>query len=79
MDRARRIRSEKLRKHQYSEGYARSPEGKIVEWDLENNIKHMCEQVKWAMVESARELHRSVIVGGKYPKNIWWNDDKSCS
>ena len=29
---ARRIRSEKLRKHHYIEGYARSLEGKGVEW-----------------------------------------------
>ena len=30
---ARRIRSEKLREHKYREGYARSFEGKEVEWD----------------------------------------------
>ena len=33
--RARRIRSEKLREHQYREGHARSLEGKRVEWDGE--------------------------------------------
>ena len=35
---ARRIRSEKLREHLYKEGYARSLEGKRVEWDRENNV-----------------------------------------
>ena len=38
---ARRIRSEKLREHQYKEGYARSLEGKRVEWDGDNNVDHM--------------------------------------
>ena len=37
MDGARRIRSEKLREHKYKEEYARSR----VEWDGENNVKHM--------------------------------------
>ena len=41
MDIARRIISEKLREHRYREGYARSLEGKRVEWDGENNVKHM--------------------------------------
>ena len=48
---ARRIRSEKLRKHQCREGYARSLEGKGVEWDGDGNVEHMWEQVKQAMVE----------------------------
>ena len=65
---ARRIRSKKLRKHQYREGYTRSLEGKGVEWDGDNNIEHMWEQVKQAMVESAREVCGSVRVGGKNPK-----------
>ena len=56
LDGARRIRSEKLREHQYREGYARSFEGKRVDWDGENNVKHMLEQVKQAMVERAREV-----------------------
>ena len=43
MDGARRIRREKLREHQYKEGYARSLEGKRVEWDGENNVEHMWE------------------------------------
>ena len=50
VDGARRIRSEKLREQQYREGYTRSLEGKRVEWDRENNVEHMWEQVKWAMV-----------------------------
>ena len=53
---ARRIRSEKLREHQYRERYIRSLEGKGVEWDGDNNVEHMWEQVKRAMVESAREV-----------------------
>ena len=46
----RRIRSEKLRNIS-TEGYARSLEGKGVEWDGDDNVEHMWEQVKWAMVE----------------------------
>ena len=38
---ARRIRSEKMREHQCREGYARSPEGKGVEWDGDDNVKHI--------------------------------------
>ena len=60
MDGARRIRSEKLRKHKYSEEYARSLDGKRIEWDGENNVERMREQVKWAMIESARTLCGSV-------------------
>ena len=52
VDGARRIRSEKLREHQYREGYARSLEGK---------------RVKQAIVESAREVCDSVRVGGGNP------------
>ena len=37
----RRIRSKKLRKHQYREGYSRSLDGKGVEWDGDNNVEHM--------------------------------------
>ena len=73
-DGARRITSEKLREHQYREGYVRSIEGKGVEWEGANNVEHMWEQVKQAMVESARELFGSVRVGGGNPKSVWWND-----
>ena len=70
---ARRIISEKLREHQYN-GYERSLEGKELEWDGDNNVEYMWEQVKRSMVESSRELCGSVKVGGKNPKSVWWND-----
>ena len=66
MDGARRIRNEKLKEHQYREGYTRSIEGKTVEWNGEN-FEHMWEQVEWAMVESAREVCGSAK-GGKETK-----------
>ena len=65
---ARGIRSEKLREHQYGEGYARSLEGKRVKWDEDNNVEHMWEKVKRAMVDSAREVCGSVRIGGKNPE-----------
>ena len=52
VDGARRIRNDILRKHQYREGYVRSLERMKVKWD----VKHMLEQVKQAMAESAREI-----------------------
>ena len=64
---ARRIRSEKLREHQFREGYAWSLEEKRVEC-----VEHMWEQVKWAMVESARVEVGSVR---KNPKSVWWCDE----
>ena len=36
-----KIKSEKLREHQYREGYVRSLEGKGIEWDRDNNVEHM--------------------------------------
>ena len=48
-------------------GYARSLDGKGVEWNGDN-VDHMWEQVKRATVESAREVCGSVNVGGKNPK-----------
>ena len=63
---ARRIRSKKLREDQYREGYGSSLEGKRVEGGG-NNIQHMWQQVKQAMVESTREVYGSVRVGGKNP------------
>ena len=69
--RARKIRSEKLGEHQYREGSAKSLEWKGVEWDGDNNVKHMWEQVKRAMVGSAREVCGSVRAGGKNPKSVW--------
>ena len=38
---------------------------KRVEGDRDNNVEHMWEQVKRAIVESAREVCGSVRVGGK--------------
>ena len=75
--RARRIRSEKLREPQYREGYARSLEGKGVDWDGDNNVEHMWEQVK--RVESAREICGSVRVRGKPKEFVEERRDKSCS
>ena len=49
----RRIRSEKLRENQYREGYARALEGTRVEGDRDN-VEHMWEQVKRAMVERGK-------------------------
>ena len=44
--RTRRIRSERLREHQFKEGYAGSLEGEGVEWDGENNDEHIWKQMK---------------------------------
>ena len=30
--------------------------------------------MKWAIVESAREVCGSVKVGRKNPKSVWWKD-----
>ena len=76
---ARRIRSEKLREHQYKEEYFRSLEGKELECDGDNNVEHMREQVKRAMVESAREVRGLVRVGGKPKECVVERRDKSCS
>ena len=51
-----------------------SLEGKELKWDGDNNVKHMLEEVKWAMVENAREVCGSVRVAGKNPKSVRWND-----
>ena len=40
-----------------------------------NNVEHMWERVKRAMVESSREVCGSVRVRGKNPKSMWWNDE----
>ena len=68
---ARRIRSKKPKEHQYREEYDRSLWGKEVEWVGDNNVEHMWEQVKRAMVDSAREVCGSVRVEGKNPKSVW--------
>ena len=48
-----------------------SLEEKGVEWDEDDNVKHMWEQVKREMVGSAIEVCSSVRVGGKNPKSVW--------
>ena len=64
-----------MREYQYREGYARSFERKRVEWARDDNVEHMWEQVKRAMVEIAREVCVSVRVGEGSPKSMWWNDE----
>ena len=64
----RKLRSRKLGECYECEGYVRSLEEKGVEWVGDNKVEHMWEQVKWAMVESAREMCGSVRVGGKNPE-----------
>ena len=39
MDGAREVRSEKLREHQFIEGYAKSLESRKVEWDGKSNVE----------------------------------------
>ena len=56
---AKRIRSEKLREDWNREGYARSLKGKRV--GDRDNVDHMLEKVKLAMVESAREVCGGMI------------------
>ena len=44
---------------------------KGVEWDDDDDVEHMWEQVKQAMVESAREICGSLGVGGgEKPQNV---------
>ena len=43
---AREIRSEKLREHQYMEGYARCLERKRIDWEERGNVEQMWEQAK---------------------------------
>ena len=35
----------------------------------------MLEQVKCALVETAREVCGSMRIRGKNPKSVWWNDE----
>ena len=39
----------------------------------------MWEQIKRAMVKSAREVCGLVRVGGKNPKYVWWNGEKKAA
>ena len=70
VDGARRIINEKLREHHYTKRYTGSFGGKRVECDGEKNVEQMWEQMRRAMVESARELCGSVRVEGGNPKNV---------
>ena len=66
VNRARRVRREKLREHQYLEGYDRCMESKRVKWDEGGNVEQMWEQLKRSMDDSAREVSGSVRgAGGK--------------
>ena len=38
------------------------------------NAEYMWEQVKWAMIENAKEVCVLVRIGGKNPKSVGWND-----
>ena len=53
----------KMRRHQYKEEYARSYKSKNVEWDKIGDNEQIWEQVKWPMVDSAKEVCSSVRVG----------------
>ena len=70
MVRTKRIISEKLREYQYREVYPSSHEGKGAELDEDNNVEHIGEQVKWAMVESASEVCGLLRVRGKNTKSV---------
>ena len=54
-----------MREHQYRERYARSLEEMRIEGDEDDNINHMWEHVKRAIVESTRDVCGSVRVGTK--------------
>ena len=60
---ARKIRSEKLREHQYIKEYVRCFVSKRVEWHNGKNIEQMWKEVKQALVDSAREVCGSVRGG----------------
>ena len=65
MNVTRNIISEKLRENQYKEVHSRCLKNKIAEWNEESNFENLWEQVKWSIVESAREVYSS--------KGMWWN------
>ena len=65
MNGARWFRNEKLREHQYRELYSRCLKSNKLEWNEDSNVKEIGEQVKQAMVDSARETCGSVKVGKK--------------
>ena len=51
---SRKLRNEKLREQQYIEEYVRYFESKKLERDERRNVEHIWEQVKRAVVDSAR-------------------------
>ena len=63
-----------MREDRCRKGCSRSLEEKRVEGDRDD-VEYMWEQVKREMVESAREVRGSRIVGSKNPKNVLQNDD----
>ena len=63
---ARRISSEKLKEHQCIDVCAKCLENKRVEWYEHRNA----EEVKQAMVDSAKEVYGSVRVGEKNPECV---------
>ena len=70
MNGERRIRNEKLWKHQYMEEYARCLECKREDWDVGGNVKRIWEQVneQWLAVQVWQ--CGSVRVRGKNPKDL---------
>ena len=60
---ARRTSSEKLWERQYVEGDDRGQYSKRVGWDVSRNVELMWEQVKQAIVDSARGVCGSVKGG----------------
>ena len=44
-----------------------------------NNVEHMWEQMKQAMVEKSEELCGSVKVECGNPKSVWWNNQVKSS
>ena len=61
------------------EGYARSLERKGLEWDGDNNVEHMWEQVKRTMVESKRKVWLNENRGTEPKECAVERGDKSCS
>ena len=47
----------------------------MIKLEFEPNFHNNVKQIKWAMVESAREVCDPVRVGGKNPKSMWWKDE----
>ena len=74
MAEAIRTKSEKLREHQFSEGFARSLEGEGVEWDRDNNVEinmgagktgnsRKCKRSVWLSESRGKEPNECVVEG----------------